>query len=284
MRIVLAAAFAVGAAAFGAEPHSGMVLNANPARGEVTVSVAERAGGGPARVVTFKTGHRADLEPLAPGSLIDFQISGADASVIEALHVRRFEPSDAQGLKVEQLRMLASMAAPLTPRMVRIGEPVPDFTLTDHLDRPVTLSQFRGALVAVSFMYTSCHLPDYCFRLTNNFSLLQQRFAERLGRDLVLLTITFDPIHDQPEVLARYGSTWKADPRGWRLLGGAPDDVRRVCRLFGMNAWTEMGMLAHELRTAVIDRRGRLAASIEGNEFTAQQLGDLVRTLADRSD
>ncbi len=70
-----------------------------------------------------------------------------------------------------------------------------------------------GKVVAVAFVYTSCPLPEHSFRLSNNFGRVQKRFAGRMGRDLVLLSISFDPVHDQPEVLAKYAGIWKADPR-----------------------------------------------------------------------
>jgi hypothetical protein len=34
----------------------------------------------------------------------------------------------------------------------------------------------------------------------------------------------------------------------------------------------------HSLQTALIDRQGRLLANVEGNRFTAAQLGDLTET------
>jgi protein SCO1/2 len=52
--------------------------------------------------------------------------------------------------------------------------------------------------------------------------------------------------------------------------------------MFGMNFWPEMGMLAHTMHTAVIDRQGRLVANLEGNEFSAEQLGNLLETVMDR--
>jgi peroxiredoxin len=42
---------------------------------------------------------------------------------------------------------------------------MPDFALIDQRGRRVTLSQFRGRLVAVNFIYTSCALPQFCFRI-----------------------------------------------------------------------------------------------------------------------
>ena len=40
---------------------------------------------------------------------------------------------------------------------------------------------------------------------------LRQRFQDRMGKDLILLTVTFDPVRDQPEVLRNYAKTWKAN-------------------------------------------------------------------------
>ena len=79
--------------------------------------------------------------------------------------------------------------------------------------------------MALTFIYTSCPLPNYCFRLSNNFARLQKRFARQLGQDLVLLSMSFDPVHDRPEVLAKYASAWKADPGSLAL----PDRAATGC-------------------------------------------------------
>jgi protein SCO1/2 len=57
---------------------------------------------------------------------------------------------------------------------------------------------------------------NYCFRLSNNFGVVRQRFADRMGRDLTLLSITFDPVYDQPEVLAKYAHTC-AEKNSWEI-------------------------------------------------------------------
>ena len=56
----------------------------------------------------------------------------------------------------------------------------------------------------------------------------------------------------------------------------------QVAGLFGMNFWNTEGLLTHTLHTVVIDRQGRLAANIDGNQFSAQQLGDLVKSVMNR--
>jgi protein SCO1/2 len=37
--------------------------------------------------------------------------------------------------------------------------------------------------------------------------------------------------------------------------------------------------MSHSLHTAIIDRQGKLVANIEGNQFTANQLGDLTEAV-----
>jgi protein SCO1/2 len=164
-------------------------------------------------------------------------------------------------------------------KSLALGETVPDFRLTDQKRRPIALSDLRGKVVAVNFIYTSCALPNFCLRLANNFGVLQKRFRQQLGRDLVLLTVTFDPVHDTPDVLAKYAEQWKADGAGWHFLTGPEPEIRRTCRLFGVHAFPDEGLMDHSLHTVLIDREGKLVANIEGNQFTAAQLGDVTARL-----
>ncbi len=50
--------------------------------------------------------------------------------------------------------------------------------------------------------------------------------------------------------------------------------VKNLCALFGLNSWPDEA--GCRCLPVVLDRKGRLAANIEGNQFTAQQLGDLI--------
>jgi protein SCO1/2 len=100
-----------------------------------------------------------------------------------------------------------------------------------------------------------------------------------MGRGLILLTITLDPVHDQPENLAEYGRAWNVDRKGWHLLTGPPAEVQKFCERFGVAFFPDEGQLIHSLHTLIIDRQGKLAANLEGNEFTAEELGDLVESV-----
>jgi protein SCO1/2 len=97
----------------------------------------------------------------------------------------------------------------------------------------------------------------------------------------VLLTIAIDPEHDQQGALAEYARIWTSNP-AWHFLSAPLPEVRRVAGLLGVQFWKDEGLLVHSFGTAVVDRRGSLAASLEGNQFSAAQLGDLVKAVMDR--
>jgi protein SCO1 len=259
----------------------GMVLALDAARKTIVVSHDDVPGVMPAMTMPFEVSDRRELNRIVPGAIVSFTLVVSQASArIENLRVVRYDSVEQDPLTARRLRLLRNLTRPATP--VTVGQAVPDFTLIDQTHQRVSLSQFRGKLVAVNFIYTSCVLPQFCYRLANHFSVMERRFRERLGRDLVLLTITFDPARDTPERLAEYARHWKANPAVWHFLTGSADDVGRVCGLFDVDFFPEEGLISHVSRTLLIDRRGAIAASIEGNQYTAAQLGDLVATLLDR--
>ena len=160
---------------------------------------------------------------------------------------------------------------PAVPALVRVGSPVPDFELIDQAGAAVALSALRGKVVAVTFIYTRCPLPDYCPRMVANFRAVRERFAARMDRDLVLLTISFDPRYDTPNILNSYAAGLGAGGPGWHFLTGDPARIERACAAFGLQYWAEEGLITHSLQTAVIDRDGRLAATVEGRAETEER-------------
>ena len=255
----------------------GMVLRVDPATRTFTVSHDAIEGLMSAMIMPFEVRDARELMPLAPGALVEFTlVVGAQAGYAADLRVRKYQTAEQDPLTARRLALLKKAAGRAVPPLAS-GQPVPDFTLTDQTGQPVRLSAIAaGKVVALNFVYTRCALPQFCLRASNVFSTMQRRFARQYGRDLVLLTVTFDPERDTPEVLATYAARFNADPKMWRFLTGRTADVRRVCAFFGVESYLDEGLVNHSLHTAIIDRRGRLVANIEGNRYTPEQLGDLI--------
>lgn len=274
LAVLLALAFLCFAQLPKRYPVTGIILKIDRPHRSFVASCAAIPGYMQAMSMPYSVRAGKDLDNLRPGAYVEFTlVVEKNASHAEGIRIHRFDSMEQEPLRARRLQFLDPSPT------LQAGQHVDDFTLTDQTGRRVALSQFAGKVVAVTFIYTSCPLPDYCFRLSNNFGRLTKRFASHMGRDLVLLSLTFDPAHDSPEVLAKYASTWKADPHSWHFLTGSLADVKAVCRRLGQNFWQDEGQLTHSLHTLVIDRKGALAADFEGNEFTAEQLGDFIEVL-----
>jgi protein SCO1/2 len=251
---------------------TGLVLHVDRAASTVTISHDAFPGFMDAMAMPFDVKGAARTATLTPGDRVRFRLAvKGGRSWVDRLDVISAAPVDA-GLQ----------QTPAAPVVVPVGTAMPDFQLTDQSGAPVALSALKGKVVAVTFIYSRCPLPDYCPRMVENFRAIRQRFAERMNRDLVFLTISFDPQYDTPEVLAKYAASQRAGGPGWHFLTGDPARVERVCNAFGIQYWAEEGLITHSLQTAVIDRGGRLAATVEGKDFTPQQLGDLVGAVLEK--
>ncbi len=265
---------------------SGLILKVDPAHRSLQVSCQAIPGHMDAMVMALRVADAKSLDGLKKGMMVDFTLAvEQQENYAKNIRIHPYENAAQEQMAARQLKILEDAAAShsaATPAL-EIGQAVPDFTLIDQNRRSVTFSHFAGKVVAITFIYTSCPLPNFCFKMSNNFGVVQKRFAHRMDKDLVLLSITFDPEHDQPEVLAEYARTWTKDETGWYFLTGPLTDVQKVCWSFGMNFWQDEGFLTHSLHTVVIDRQGRIAANLEGNEYTPKQLGDFVESVIERT-
>jgi protein SCO1 len=283
--LILAVSFGA-ARVWAAQEHfaRGIVLKVDEAHRSLVVSCEVIPGYMDAMAMPFAVLDSRALTALKPGTTIRFTIVERDkvlfAEKIQAGTAASFEsePMEAGELTALDTALNPSAAA----KVVAVGRPVPDFTLTDQSQKEIHLSQFQGKVVALTFGYSRCPFPNYCFRLSNNLASIERRLHDRAGHDLVLLTIVIDPEHDQGAALTEFANVWKADPAIWHFLTGPLMEVRQIAGTFGMDFWSDEGLLTHSLHTVIIDRKGRLAANLYGNQFTAKQLGDLVQTVMNR--
>jgi protein SCO1 len=244
----------------------GLVLAVDRAQSTITVSHDDIAGYMDAMVMPFTVRDPKHLADVRPGDRIAFRLNVRDdRSWIDKLQMLSAAPVD-----------VGLTQTPAVSTLVPLGREVPDFTLTNQDGEPVSLSSLRGRVVAVTFIYTRCPLPDYCPRMISNLQAIERRFAVRVGTDLELAAITFDPQYDTPERMKAYAQAFKADRPGWHFLTGPVADVERVCSHLGVEFYPEEGLITHTLQTAIIDREGRLAASVEGKDYSPKQLTDLV--------
>jgi protein SCO1/2 len=168
-------------------------------------------------------------------------------------------------------------AAPPAARGDRLepGAAVPDVEFTDQDGTARRLSDWRGRVVAVTFIYTRCPLPNFCPLMDRQFAAVQRQVSAdpRLRASVHLVSVTLDPAFDTPAVLLSHARGVGADPEIWSFVTGHVDQLDAFGAKFGVSVIRDDPReVAHNLRTAVIDRGGRLTKVFGGNEWTPADL------------
>ena len=127
----------------------------------------------------------------------------------------------------------APQHASLEPPLPKIA-PAPEFALTSQDGARVTLADFRGKVVAVTFIFTLCTAT--CPVLTPMMSFVQDQLGSDFGAKIAFVSITVDPERDTPQVLKEYAQAFGANLAGWSFLTGAPAAIQDVARRYGVYA------------------------------------------------
>jgi protein SCO1/2 len=159
------------------------------------------------------------------------------------------------------------------------GDEVPDFKLVNQDGKRISLHQYRGRAVVLTFIYTRCPLPDYCPLMTDNFAEIQKTLKSdaSLYERTHLLSISVDPDYDTPKILREYAAHHTAETTQWEFASGSRDEVKQVATYFGMQYWRDRDQVVHSLRTSIIGADGKLVKLYRGNEWKPEEIVSELR-------
>jgi protein SCO1/2 len=159
-----------------------------------------------------------------------------------------------------------TMQEPPLPKIA----PAPEFTLTSQDGAPVSLTDLRGKVVAVTFIFTMCTAT--CPVLTPMMSFVQDQLGSDFGAKIAFVSITVDPERDTPEVLKEYAQAFGANLAGWTFLTGIPTAIRDITRRYGVFASKNAnGDVDHTFLTSIVDPRGILRVQYLGVRFDPEE-------------
>lgn len=186
-------------------------------------------------------------------------------------------------------------APPINENFAQIGNPIPDFTLTNQDGKKISPEDYKGKALAITFIYARCPLPEYCILMSKNFSdlAIQLNNNSELKDKIRLLSISFDPENDTPEKLKQYGQGYlgkdaKPDFTVWQLATGTDKQVKEIADYFGLLYEVDAKdktQFNHSLRTIVVAPDGKVQKIYAGKEWTSNQLlSELQKTLENKED
>lgn len=254
----------------------GMVISIKPREKLVEIKHEAIPDYMPAMTMPFDVKNTNILAGVEPGERVEFRLvtTDTDAWIDD---IKKAAPPSASNAD-------APVGGPPTNgpfRMVKnveplqVGEPLPEYQLTNQFGQVFSTHRYLGQALAITFLFTRCPYPTYCPRMANNFGEVQNALLTMTGgpTNWQLLTVSFDPEFDKPEVLKAYAQSHQYQPDHWTFATGALIDVTALGDEVGLTFWhDESGSISHNLRTAVVNAKGRVQQIYVGNTWTSGEL------------
>ncbi len=243
----------------------GIVVSSDAAKGQVMIDSEAIPGLMGAMIMPYKLAQPGVATELHPGDRINARLRVTDTgSLLDQIVVTAQAKPDYKPSK------FYNVPAP--------GQAVPNFKFVNQSGKPISIEQFRGKALLVTFIYTRCPLPDYCIRMSRNFTDVQRLLAAdaHLAGQTQLLSISFDPAYDTPKVLTNYGRMYNGGSFAhWDFAAPSSADLDRVDEFFDVGVTAgDNNTLTHSLSTAVIAPNGKIFRWYPKNDWTPSAVVD----------
>lgn len=261
-------------------PIRGVVVSVDQANGELMLKHEAVPGLMPAMTMAYHVVDHSALTELHPGDLISAQLLADQDSAGPA------------NLRLKDVVILAQARPDYKPasqyHFPAPGDAVPDFTLRDQSNHEISLEQFRGKVVLMTFIYTRCPLSDYCPKMSHNFADIDKALQAdpKLYAETHLLSVSFDPAYDTPKVLRSYGEAYtgryiKETFQHWQFAAPPIAELPKMEHYFDVGVTPgENGTLQHSLSTVIIGKDGKVIAFYPTNDWTPAEVLAKIKSAA----
>ena len=166
--------------------------------------------------------------------------------------------------------------------LLEIGDVFPDYQFKDQDGKDISLHEYRGRPVALTFVFSRCPVPEYCPAMMRNFDKVEERLKSDPDspEDWKLLTISFDSWNDSPKIMKAYGEAFGRDTNNWSLLS-----TDSCCTIYdisgnvGLKFADQDGSFIHNLRTVVLDKEGKIVRIFTDESWDVEELISEIKSL-----
>src|SRR5438477_1790001 len=147
----------------------GVVVSVKPKEKSIEIKHEEIPGYMPAMTMPFDVKDTKELAGLAEGDSISFRMLVTDTEGwID--QIRKIAPSATNSSPTTGTFRLAREVEPLG-----IGDPLPEYHFTNQIGQAISTAQFKGQVLAITFLFTRCPFPNFCPLMANHFAEAQKK-------------------------------------------------------------------------------------------------------------
>jgi protein SCO1/2 len=249
----------------------GFIRGLAPSARSIDVEHEDIRGFMPSMTMPFSVRNSKEIAGMQIGDAISFRLTVTDNDS----WIDQIKKINADKVRLPMPTPLAKTRSTIDDSArLREGGMMPPFELTDQSGERITLETFRGHPFVLTFIFTRCPIPNFCPLMSKNFNELQNTIKNGSGRlaQTRLLSISFDPDFDTPQVLKSYAGHEQADQRIWAFATGEKSQIAGLTHAFSVYVQAEAGTISHGLATALIDEDGKIARIWRGNGWRPSEV------------
>jgi len=159
-----------------------------------------------------------------------------------------------------------------------LGRPIDDYALLDANRRRITLADYRGRPLVVSFVYTAC--SQACPLATQFLAKAVKEARAALGPDAFsVVTIGFNQPFDTPEAMGAFARQNGIRDPSWGFLGADAATMQGLTRAFGFTWYATPKGFDHIAQVSIVDAGGILTRQVYGDAFEPRMLIEPLKQL-----
>ncbi len=159
-----------------------------------------------------------------------------------------------------------------------LGRSVPNFSFIDSHGKTVTIADFRGKPLVVSFVYSSC--SDTCPVITQTLADATVSARDALDDDSFnVVSIGFDSTVDNPDRMRYFANQQDIDFTGWKFLSGDLPSIIGLAETLGFIFYQSPKGYDHLSQVSVIDANGIVYRQVYGQNFDLPLLVEPLKEL-----
>jgi protein SCO1/2 len=116
-------------------------------------------------------------------------------------------------------------------------KPAPPLALRNYLGQPVNIDSYRGKVVLVTFLYTTC--PDICPLITSDLRVALNEMGPAKASKVQIIAVSVDPRVDTPKAVAAFLARHEMTGRMQYLIGSAKE-LGRVWQAWGVGSQQDL--------------------------------------------
>ncbi|MEW6653134.1 MAG: SCO family protein [Bacteroidota bacterium] len=145
----------------------------------------------------------------------------------------------------------------------------------------------KGKLTVVGYIFTNC--PDICPLTTNNMRIIQEKLNSDKVNNVEFVSISFDPMQDNPETLSKFAEVRNLDLSNWKFLTGDKIVIDSLTKRIGILAVVsdstvfkdgrKIYYFTHTDRIQLMDEEGRIRKNYTGSDINIDEIVSDIKLL-----